>query len=155
MTTLPRAGSFGAAAAKAVRANPAEPAADNAAAPPSRARRVKSRCVMRNPFDGTLWRHVDRRVGARALAGDQNDHLLILGAVVMHLFAEVRDRAAGLDADGGVLVPLVAGADVPGAFDDRDEAVVGMKMRLGETSRLEAVHHHVEAGLGRIAEQDL
>src|SRR5215203_5132991 len=151
MTKLPRAGSFGAAAANARRANPPEPATDSAAAPPSRPRRVKPRCVMGIPLDGTLRRDIDRRVGARALAGDQNDHLLILGAVVMHLFAEMRDRAAGFDPDGGVLVPLVAGADIPGAFDDRDEAVVGMEMRLRETSWLE-VHHHVEARLGRIAE---
>jgi len=48
----------------------------------------------------------------------------------VHLLTEVRDCPAGLDADGGVLVPLVAGADVPGPLTTVMKRSFGWKCSL-------------------------
>src|SRR6516164_7749750 len=97
---------------------------------------------------------LDQRQRSRSFANDEDPGFLVLGAVPMHLLAEMRDETAARHGDHIVLVDFVAGCDPPSAFDHGDEAIVGMEVRLAEVARLESIEDDVEAGLGRIAVQD-
>src|SRR5262249_42185357 len=101
-----------------------------------------------------LPRLLDQRQRARSLANDEDPGFLILGAVPMHLLAEMGDETAARHGDHIVLVDFVAGCDPPRAFDHGDEAIIGMEMRLAEVARLESIEDDVEPALGRIAVQD-
>src|SRR5471030_2799095 len=92
---------------------------------------------------------LDQSVGGWSFADNDQHRLFVLGAVIMDLIGGMRDEARGLKRDGRVLVPLIAGTDPPRSRYDRDEAIVRMKMRLSEISRLEFVHHDIKARLGR------
>ena len=98
-------------------------------------------------------RHVDQRECRRSLADDEQPCFLVFGPVPVHLLGEMGDEGAGGHGDRILFVELVSGCDPPRAFDHRDEAVVGMEVRLAEIARLEAVENHVEPALGRIAVQ--
>src|SRR5690242_14772439 len=82
----------------------------------------------------------------RAHANDEQERILVLGAVPMHLSAEMGDEAAGRHRHrevGGI--EFGTAADPPGALEDRDETVIGMEVRPAEVVALEPlVHHHVE-----------
>jgi len=92
--------------------------------------------------------------GSRSIRFSLPVPLLVLGAVPMHLLAEMRDETAARHGDHIVFVDFVAGCDPPRAFDHGDEAIVGMEMRLAEVARLESIENDVEPALGRIALQD-
>src|SRR3979411_127411 len=81
---------------------------------------------------GPLFRLLDPRVGGRAFAHDEKDRVLVLGAVPMHLLAEMGHEGAFPHRHRVGGIELVAGADPPGALEHRDEAVVGMEMRAAE-----------------------
>src|SRR5262244_3671635 len=102
----------------------------------------------------TLSRLLDQRQRTRSLANDEDPGFLILGAVPMHLLAEMRDETAARHGDHVVFVDFVAGCDPPRAFDHGDEAIIGMEMRLAEVAGLESIEDDVEPTLGRIALQD-
>src|SRR3981189_3835810 len=84
-------------------------------------------------------RPLDRSRRCRPFADDEPPRLLVLGAVPMHLLAEVGDEGAGPHRHHVLLVDLVAGRDPPGSLENGDEAIVGMEMRLAEIARLEAI----------------
>src|ERR1043165_8047143 len=78
------------------------------------------------------------RAGGRAHADDQQERVLVLGAVPVDLPAQMGDEAAGRHRHrevGGI--ELLAAADPPGALQHGDEAVVGMEVRLAEVVALE------------------
>src|SRR5262249_39175771 len=102
----------------------------------------------------TRWRHdprnprkvprfLDQRQRSRSFANDEDAGFLILGAVPMHLLAEMRDETAARHGDHIVFVDFVAGCDPPRAFDHGDEAIVGMEMRLAEVARFESIEGDV------------
>src|SRR5215469_7913890 len=96
----------------------------------------------------------DARDRGGAFADDEDDRILVLGAVPMHLLAEMGHERPRVHRHRIVGIPLVAGADPPGALEHRDEAVIGMEMRMAEIVPGEPlVDHHVEPGLFRIADQ--
>src|SRR5262249_31753404 len=96
----------------------------------------------------------DTGAGRRAFADDEDERVLILGAVPVHLLAEMGHEGAGAHRDRVVQIPLAAAADPPGALQHRDEAIVGMEVRLAEVIALEPlVHDDVEPGLTGIAGQ--
>src|SRR6185312_15056009 len=97
---------------------------------------------------------VDPRAGRRGLTDDEDERVLVLGAVPVHLLGEMGHKGAGPHRYRAVRIPLAAAADPPRALQHRDEAVVGMEMRLAEVIALEPlVHHDVEAGLIGITSQ--
>src|SRR4030081_2476834 len=93
-----------------------------------------------------LFRLLDPRVGGRSFAHDEQDRVLVLGAVPMHLLAEMSHEGAlpHRHRIGGI--KLVAGADPPGALELRADAIVGMEMRAAEIiAREPFVDHDVKA----------
>src|SRR5689334_309215 len=102
----------------------------------------------------TSLRLFEACAGRRPLADDENDRVLVLGAVPVHLFAEMGHECAGAHRHRLVRVEFVARTDPPGALQDRDETVVGVEMRTAEIVSLEPlVDHDVEARLLGIADQ--
>src|SRR5215467_6938817 len=97
---------------------------------------------------------LDQRQRSRSFANDEDPGFLVLGAVPMHLLAEMRDETAARHGHHIVFVDFVAGCDPPRAFDHGDEAIIGMEMRLAEVARLESIEDDVEPAFGRIAVQD-
>src|SRR5215467_14696209 len=61
----------------------------------------------------TLSRLLDQRQRSRSLADDEDPGFLVLGAVPMHLLAEMRDETAARHGHHILLVDLVAGCDPP------------------------------------------
>ena len=60
----------------------------------------------------------------------------------------MRDHRAGAERHGGTGVEMRTRADPPGALDDGDEAVIGMKMRSAEIIAGEPFgEHDIKAGL--------
>src|SRR5262249_43779846 len=106
------------------------------------------------PTCSGLVRRVDQSERSRSLANDEDPGFLVLGAVPMHLPAEMRDETAARHGHHIVFVDFVAGCDPPRAVDHGDEAIVGMEMRLAEVAGLESIEDDVEPALGRIALQD-
>src|SRR5262245_36003673 len=89
-----------------------------------------------------LPRLFDQRQRSRSFANDEDPGFLVLGAVPMHLLAEMRDETAARHGDHIVFVDFVAGCDPPRAFDHGDEAIVGMEM-LAEVAGLESIEDDV------------
>src|SRR5215831_19603239 len=92
----------------------------------------------------TLSRLLDQRQRSRSFANDEDPGFLVLGAVPMHLLAEMGDETAARHGHHIVFVDFVAGCDPPRALDHGDEAIVGMEMRLAEVARLESIEDDVE-----------
>ena len=140
------------------------------APPPCRGRRslvfrngAPSREFVHDAFKGQIRRLTHRGLQSfrlldlgrrrRAFAHDQQYGVFILGAIPMHLFAEMRHKAAGGHRGGAVFrIEFRTGAHPPGALQDLDVAVVRMEVRVAEMVSLGPfVVDDVEAGLGRIA----
>jgi hypothetical protein len=100
-----------------------------------------------------LVRRVDEGPRCRSLANDEQPSLFVFRAVPMHLLAEMGHEAACRHRYRVLCVELVAGCNPPRALEHRDEAVIGMEVRLAENSRLESVENHIRSALGRIAVQ--
>src|SRR5262249_9476888 len=78
-----------------------------------------------------LFPHLGR--GCWSFAHDQEHCVLVLGAVPMHLLAEMSDEAAGGHRHAAVLrIEFGTRTDPPGALQHNDIAVVGMEMRMAE-----------------------
>ena len=60
-------------------------------------------------------------------------------------------NAAGRDGSGAVGIVLGAGANIPGARDHGDKAIVGMEVGMAHVVRMPLGQHNVEARLGGIA----
>src|SRR5215469_1369490 len=102
----------------------------------------------------TSLRLFDARDGGGSVADDEDDRVLVLGAVPVHLLAVVGHERPRVHRHRILRIELVAGADPPGALEHRDEAVIGMEMRPAEIVPGEPlVDHDVEPGLFRIADQ--
>src|SRR3954452_13173011 len=96
----------------------------------------------------------DARACRRSHADDQQDRVLVLGAVPVHLLAVVGNDSAGRHGDGVVRIELVAGADPPSALEHGDEPVVWMEMRAAEIVAIQPfVENDIQTFLGRIANQ--
>src|ERR1700733_13893135 len=72
------------------------------------------------------------RVGGSlgSLPHDLQNHLLILGAIVVNLLSEVGHEGAGRHGRGAVGIELRPRAHPPGSRNHRGEAVVGMEVRM-------------------------
>src|SRR5262249_11667050 len=92
--------------------------------------------AMTSWMNGSL-RLFDPRAGRRAFADDQDNRILLLRAVPVHLLAEMGHERPLAHRHRLVGVELVAGADPPGALEHRDEAVVGVEMRAAEIVAVE------------------
>src|SRR3984957_2078092 len=93
--------------------------------------------------------------GRRAFAHDQQYGFLVLGAIPMHLLAEMRHEASGGHRGRIGGIEFRARAHPPGALDHGNEAVVGMEMRPAEMiARGPFYVDGIESRLGRIANQD-
>src|SRR3982751_2533208 len=97
---------------------------------------------------------VDQRGAVRADAGDLDDHLLVLRAVVVNLIRVMNDKAALGHGCRRVAIPLRAGADPPGPLDHDDLPLLRMKVGWGHRPRSEPHADHVRAGRRRTALQD-
>src|ERR1700761_2617748 len=95
------------------------------------------------------------RSGGRrgTLAHDQQNGVLILGAIPMHLFAEMRDETAGGHRGGIGRIEFRSRAYPPGTLQHGDVTVVGVEMGSAEMIALGPFRvHHIETGLVRIAD---
>src|SRR5207244_704846 len=92
----------------------------------------------------------------RAFAHDQQNGVLILGAVPMHLLGEMGDKAAGRHRRRVGGVEFRPRADPPRALQNDDVAVVGVEVRAAVMIAVgPLVVHHIEAGLSSAAEEML
>src|SRR6202040_567285 len=90
----------------------------------------------------------------RSFANNEEDGVLILCAIPMHLLAEMGHKGAGRHGNRVRGIEYVAGAHPPGSLEHGDEAVVWMKMRPAEIVACEPfVQNDIEARLFRIADQ--
>ena len=71
-----------------------------------------------------------------------------------HHLGTVDDEAAGRHRLHPVRIVLGPSIHPPRAGEDGDVAIVGMKVRAAVVMRKPFLEHHVEAGLGRITDQD-
>src|SRR5262249_58522570 len=91
---------------------------------------------------------LDLRTGAGSVAEDQNGSVLVLGAVPMHLFAEMGHERTGWQRNAIIGIEIRAAAHPPRAAEHGDEAVVGMEVRTAEMVSFEPfVAHEVEPDL--------
>src|SRR5947209_10918779 len=94
--------------------------------------------------------HPRRSCGA--FAGEEDDRLLVLGAVPVHLFGVVGYECAGVHGDRVAGIKFSTGADPPGSFHHHKKSVVGMIMGTAEIARKPLDQHQVKAGLRWVAE---
>src|SRR5213593_2761182 len=74
-------------------------------------------------------------------------------SVVVHLIGDIVDDAARSDGNGVVLIELLPRADQESSGQDRDESLVGMRVRLAPLVGTPFGDLHVQAGFCRIAKQ--
>jgi hypothetical protein len=94
-----------------------------------------------------------RRRRSRPNADDLQNRVFVLGAVVMDFIAVMGDETAGRDRFQVRRIVVGAGAYPPGAGDDGDESVVGMRMRLAVVMRFPLVQNHIQTRFARVADQ--
>src|SRR5215831_1228153 len=100
-----------------------------------------------------LLRFFHPRACRGALAHNKENRVLVLGAIPVHLLAEMGDEGTCWHRYGIGRVKFIAGTDPPRALEHGDEAVVGMKMRATEVITCEPfVDHDIKAGLFRVAD---
>jgi hypothetical protein len=101
-----------------------------------------------------LLRFFHPRACRGTLAHNQENRVLLLGAIPVHLLAEMGDEATCGHGHGIGRIELITGTDPPRALEHRDETVVGMKMRATEVVTCEPfVDHDIKAGLFRVADE--
>src|SRR3984893_1810750 len=89
-----------------------------------------------------------------ALAHNKKNRVLVLGAIPVHLLAEMGDKGTCGHWHGIGRVELIACTDPPRALEHGDEAVVGMKMWATEVVTCEPfVDHDIKARLLRVADE--
>jgi len=95
-----------------------------------------------------LLRFFHPRACRGTLAHNKENRVLLLGAIPVHLLAEMSGEATCGHGDGIGRIELITGTDPPRALEHRDETVVGMKMRATEVVTCEPfVDHDIKAGL--------
>src|SRR5215831_6184231 len=89
-----------------------------------------------------------------ALAHNKENRVLLLGAIPVHLFAEMGDEGTGGHRHGIGRIELIAGTNPPRALEHRDETIVGMKMWATEVVTCQPfVDHDIKARLFRVADE--
>src|SRR5215471_7966966 len=124
----------------------------NAPMPAGIPSRQANRIAMFLRFTPSLFLFGRRRCRG-AHAPDLDDGLLALGAVVVDLAAVVDDVAPGRRRHRALRIEFLARAHPPGARQDREEAIVGMKVRPAHVARKPLHADDVWTGLARIAEE--
>src|SRR3954447_19212623 len=103
-------------------------------------RRSLIRTPPRGPGNSLLL--FSRRGRSRSFAHDQEHGVLVLGAIPMHLLAEMGHEAAGGHRRGVGGIEFRSRADPPGTLQHGDVAVVGMEVRPAEMIALQPFRHH-------------
>src|SRR5215467_2081297 len=67
-------------------------------------------------------------------------------SVVVHLIGDIVDDAAPSDGNGVALIELRPGADQESSGQDRDESIVGMRVRLAPVIGTPFGDLHIQAG---------
>ena len=89
-----------------------------------------------------------------ALAHNKENRILVLGAIPVHLLAEMGDEGTCWHRYGIGRVKFIAGTNPPRALEHRNEAVIGMKMRATKVVTCEPfVDHDIKARLFRVADE--
>src|SRR6202011_3512748 len=124
---------------------------------PCRLARVRGSFPTFSPFTfecDKLLCFFDAGDGPRGLADDQDDRVLVLGAILMDLLGKMGDEGTRRHRHGIGRIELVARANPPRALEHSDEAVVWVKVRTAEVVACEPfVDNDIKAGFFRIADQ--
>src|SRR5215472_3734926 len=101
-----------------------------------------SQCLVRAPIlprcaarKGVLLLGFGVGSGVRSFANNLQHALLILGAVIVKLVREVRDKAPRWHRNGAIGIKLAAGTYPPSPGDYSNEVVDGMKVRTAHVLR--------------------
>src|SRR5215471_8212845 len=130
------------------------PSGHAAAAPPSSVMKSRRLVCRAEQSEKRLLRFFHPRACRGALAHNKENRVLVLGAIPVHLLAEMGDEGTCWHRYGIGRVKFIAGTDPPRALEHGDEAVVGMKMRATEVITCEPfVDHDIKAGLFRVADK--
>src|SRR6185437_13732427 len=93
--------------------------------------------------------HLGRRRRLRTVADNEQDRLLVLGAVVVNAARVVHHNASCRHRNRAAGVEFRAGADPPRSLQHGDEAVMRMEVRSAEViARSPLYHDGIESRLG-------